>query len=281
MELEGFIDGMVEMSKTAIQQEESDYLGDDGLLYCGKCHTRKQTEIEILGRTRRPFCLCKCAAEKRDAEEAERKQKEYRATIDKLRKAGFPESDMESWTFENDDMSNKPITEAMKKYVQNFSNFRKAGKGLLLWGETGTGKTYAACEVANALVDEGYPVLVTNFSRIINELQGTFDKKQEYIDGFNRFSLIVIDDLSTERNTEFMNEQVFQIVDARYRAKLPMIITTNLSMREIKDPHDIAKKRIYERILERCHPIKVDGSNRRKAKVKEEYDEMQKMLGLG
>ena len=148
-----------------------------------------------------------------------------------------------------------------------------------MWGEVGTGKTFAACEVANALIDKGYPVLVTNFARIANQLQGTFEK-QEYIDRLNRYSLIVLDDLSSERNTEYMNEQIFQIVDARYRAQLPMIITTNLTMSELKNPQEIAKRRIYDRVLERCHPIRVSGTNKRKAKIKNDYADMQKMLGL-
>ena len=107
-----------------------------------------------------------------------------------------------------------------------------------------------------------------------------FDGKQEYIDSLNRFQLVVIDDLSAERDTEFMNEQIFQIVDARYRARLPMIITTNLSIDEIKTANTINKQRVYDRVLERCHPIKVEGRSKRKAKIREEYDSMQELLGL-
>nr|DAS46868.1 MAG TPA: Replicative helicase [Caudoviricetes sp.] len=279
MSVQNAVESLIEKSKTAIPTNDCDYIGEDGLLYCGKCHTKKQTEVMLFGTIRRPMCLCKCEAEKRDKEEAERKQADFGRKIKDLRRTGFPESNMQEWTFENDDMTNSRVTNAMKKYVENFDEMKKQGKGLLLYGNVGTGKTYAACEVANALIDKGYPVLVTNFARIINALQATFEK-QEYIDSFNRFSLLVIDDLGIERNTEFAKEQVFNIIDSRYRAGLPMIITTNLSIDKIKKPDDIENGRIYDRILERCFPIEVSGQSRRRKAIKESYDDMKNLLEL-
>lgn len=279
MSFEQIIDGVIEQCNANIPTNEEDYTDSEGFLVCGKCHTRKQTEVNILGKIQRPKCLCKCQTEKRDREAAEWKQKQFALKVQDLRRMGFPESDMQQWTFANDDMTNEKLTTAMQKYVENFSEFKKQGKGLLLHGTVGTGKTYAACEVANALVDKGYPVMVTNFARLINTLQGTFEK-QDYIDSLNRFVLLVIDDLGIERDTPFAKEQVYNIIDSRYRAGLPMIITTNLSMDKIKNPDDIENKRIYDRILERCHPIEVTGGSRRRKAVRESYSEMKEILGL-
>jgi DNA replication protein DnaC len=186
---------------------------------------------------------------------------------------------MQNWTFANDDHANEQITKAALKYVENFSDMLKMGKGLLLYGNTGTGKTYTACEIANALIDEGYPVLVTNFARILNTLQGTFEK-QDYIDSHNNYALLVIDDLGIERDTAYAKEQVFNIIDSRYRSGLPMIITTNLTMEKIKNPEDIENRRIYDRILERCFPIEVGGGSRRRKAVREDYEVMKNLLGL-
>lgn len=94
------------------------------------------------------------------------------------------------------------------------------------------GKTYAACEVANALIDKGYPVLVTNFARITNTIQGMYEGKQDYIDSLNEFQLLVIDDLGAERESAYMQEMVYNIIDSRYRAGLPMIYTTNISIEQ-------------------------------------------------
>ena len=279
MDVNAMVDALEARANVAIKAEEGDYIGDDGLLYCHKCNTRKQTEINILGRVRRPPCLCKCASEKLAAEEEERNRIKFEQRVKELRRMGFPESEMQNWTFANDDLTNEKITKAAQRYVENFSELRKAGKGLLLYGNTGTGKTYTACEIANALIDKGYPVLVTNFARILNTLQGTFEK-QEYIDGFNNFQLLVIDDLGIERDTAFAKEQVFNIIDSRYRSGLPMIITTNLTMEKIKNPEDIENRRIYDRILERCFPLEADGGSRRRKAVREDYETMKNLLGL-
>ena len=110
-------------------------------------------------------------------------------------------------------------------------------------------------------------------------MQGT-SEKQEYIDGFNNYQLLVIDDLGIERDTAYAKEQVFNIIDSRYRSGLPMIITTNLTMEKIKNPEDIENRRIYDRILERCFPIEVEGSSRRRKAVREDYEVMKNLLGL-
>lgn len=272
-------DNLSNKAAESIKAEQGDYIVD-GLLYCGNCKTAKQTRVTFMGVEKTPYCLCKCEAEKRDREEEAIRQQERERVIRDYRKMGFPDSEMESWTFGNDDMANPTLTKAMQAYVEKFADFKQMGKGLLLHGSVGTGKTYAACEVANALVDKGYPVLVTNFARLTNTIQGLFEGKQEYIDSLNRFTLLVIDDLGAERKSEFMQEMVYNIVDSRYRSGLPMIVTTNLDLSEITNPKDIGNSRIYDRILERCHPIAVTGSSRRRKAVREEYNEMQRMLGL-
>lgn len=255
---------------------EGDYYGENDLLYCGKCHTRKQTEVIIFGEVKRPYCLCKCEYERKEKEEQERKHREI---VDRLRVEGFPDRKMHDWTFANDDMQNERITKAMRNYVDNFTELKEQGKGLLLYGNCGTGKSFSACEIANALIDMGISVLVTNFAKILNELQNSFEK-QYYIDRLNNFSLLVIDDLGIERNTEYAKEQVYNIIDSRYRAGKPMIITTNLTMDKMKSTDDIDSMRIYDRILEKCFPIEFTGRNKRRKAVKEGYEDMKNLLGL-
>lgn len=279
MNLSSAIDGIERAAAERIKAVEGDYY-EDGLLMCGKCHTKKQTRITILGVERTPFCICKCEVERRDREEAERKRMEFEETVKKLRKAGFPESDMETWTFANADGSNERIMNAAKNYVANFNEFRKSGKGLLLFGTVGTGKTYAAACIANALIDKGYPVLMTNFARIANTVSGMWEGKQEYYDSLNRFPLLILDDLATERKTEYMQEIVFSVIDARYRAGLPLIVTTNLTSEELKHPSDISYQRTFSRLLEMTVPVEVKGKDKRLEKLRADIQPMKDLLGL-
>ena len=83
----------------------------------------------------------------------------------------------------------------------------KTRQGLLLWGDVGTGKTFIAGCIANALLDRGIPVLMTNFSRVLMRLTSNIaEDKNAFLDGLDAFRLLVIDDLGIERNTDFAQE---------------------------------------------------------------------------
>lgn len=275
----GMLETLEAKASESIKANEGDY-EVDGILYCGSCNTPKQTVVHLFGRTMKPFCLCKCAAEKRDQEKAEWERQQQRLRIESMRRDGFPDAEMQKWTFANDDNKNPKISQIAHKYVENFDVMRKKGKGLLLFGSVGTGKTFISACIANALIDQGYSCMVTNFARLTNTIQGMFDGKQDYLDRLNRFSLLVIDDLGSERDTEFMGEIVQNIIDGRSRAGLPLIITTNLSSEELKNPSDIRRQRIYSRLFELCVPVEVKGVDRRREKLKTEHDEFKELLGL-
>ena len=117
-----YLTNLVARAEEAIKTEEGDFI-KDGLLHCGKCGTPKQCRVKLLGKVISPKCLCKCEAERMKQEEEQAKRKEFLDRIKKHRKMGFPESQMESWTFENDDRSNEKLSNMAKRFVDNFSEF--------------------------------------------------------------------------------------------------------------------------------------------------------------
>lgn len=277
MDLAGTLAGIEAVAAAAIGTNEEDYIGTDGLMVCGKCHTKKQYKGVFLGLEKVVPSLCKCRAEEIEKERQAEEMRQRMRLASKLRRTGMQESDMQNWTFANSDNDNPRLMRAAQNYVDNFDELKRAGKGLLLYGDCGTGKTYAAACIVNALIDQGIPCLMTNFSRVLNTLW-SIEKKQEYIDAFNQYSLLVLDDLGAERQSEYVAEQVFDIIDGRCRAKLPMIVTTNLTLRELTAPQ--ANKRIYDRLLGMCHPVEVAGESRRRKKLKDDLSDMNKLLGL-
>ena len=256
------------------------YTGADGLLYCSNCHTAQQCRIEVFGVEKIVPCVCKCMNEAMEREKEQDALRAKMAEIKRFRSMGFADRDMSAHTFALDDGANPALTKAAKAYVDNFKDFRKQGKGLLLYGSVGTGKSFIAACIVNALIEKGYPCLMTNFSRLIDAVNATWGERQTYLDSLGQFSLIAIDDLGVERDTGYTNENVTVIVDSLYRAGVPLIITSNYTPKQLTGEDEIRRKRVYDRLLERCHPIEVTGESRRKEKGRKDYAAMKDILGL-
>lgn len=262
-------------------EAEGDYRSEDGLLMCGKCHAPKECVLHKSdGTTRTVLCACECSVA-RNAKEAEEKRKRDRMQyLDSMRRTGFPDAEMRKWTFTESDHADPKTENVARKYAANFNAMREKGIGLLLCGTVGTGKSFLAASIANALIDQGTPCLMTNFSRIISRISEKFGGDQKYLDDLNRFDLLIIDDLGAERDTEFTWEKVMDVIDARYRAGLPLIITTNLSMRQLSDQSDIRRQRVYSRLREMCVFLEVQGADRRGKKMQDKMADAKSLLGL-
>ena len=235
----------------------------DGLIHCKACKGQRQTVVPNFGKPGyfMPRCVCPCQAE------AERKRKEAAAQRERMerikrRKAqGLQDRYLYDYTFANDNGEN-PLMAKAHAYVEHWEEAFRNNTGLLLFGDVGTGKSFFAGCIANALLDRDVPVLMTNFPSILNRLTGMFSEdRAEFIASLELYDLLIIDDLGVERSTEYAMEQMFHVIDSRYRSRKPMIITTNLRLEEIKNPPDLAHARIYDRILERCAPILFAGKN--------------------
>ena len=150
-----------------------------------------------------------------------------------------------------------------KRYADAWDDMRRENNGLLLWGNTGNGKTFAAACIANELIDRGIPAMITSFPRILN---AGYDK-QEIIEQVHYYPLLVIDDLGAERSSEYAMETVYTVIDERYKAKKPLIVTTNLTLDELCKPKDMTYQRIYDRVFEMCTPLVFKGDNLRRDKA--------------
>ena len=264
------------------QLREDEYLGEDGLIYCSKCRTVRQKRIAVAGKTIEPRCMCACQTAAYEQREQERKHREFLDRVEKNRSVGLTDPVLRRHTFENDLGYNPQQMDMAKRFVQHWDEFKKDSMGLLLWGPVGTGKSFIAGCIANALLDKGVPVMMTNFARLLNRLTDMYaGDRNAYIDSFKRYPLMIIDDLGIERNSEYAREQVFSIIDSRYRSQLPMIVTTNLSLKKLKNPEDMARARIYERVLERCMPVRVNDQNIRELNKEANLERMKRLLEDG
>jgi len=171
-----------------------------------------------------------------------------------------------------------------RHYVQHWQKMREKGIGLLFWGPPGTGKTYAAACIANAFVeskeDFAPSVIMTTFGCILRRMLACGpQEREEYFDRLLRCHILILDDFGMERQTEFAREQVFNLINGRYLSGSPIIMTTNLTMQQLKNPQSMAEHRIYDRVLEMCVPVLFDGESLRREKASEKLRFYKDLIG--
>ena len=109
---------------------------------------------------------------------------------------------------------------------------------LLLMGGYGTGKTHLAAAIANYAVQMGVPTLFLTVPDLLDSLRFAFDSTdttfEERFEQIRNCELLILDDFGTQIATSWAQEKLFQIINYRYINKLPLVITTNLSMEEIE-----------------------------------------------
>ena len=206
------------------------------------------------------------------------KEFERMQRLNMLKSLCFEDHALYSWTFDKDNGKN-PVMKVARDYVDKWSDALSGNTGLVLWGDVGTGKTFFAACIANALVEQNVSVKMTNFSTILNDLFTESDKNK-YLNRLNDHSLLIIDDLGIERGTEYALEQVYNVIDTRYKSGKPLIITTNLTLDELKYPTDIPHKRIYDRVLGMCVPVMFNGMNFRKEEAAAKMEAAKKLFGM-
>ena len=261
-------------AEAANPPQDGDYTVD-GLLYCGHCHTPKQCLAP------NPFgdpflvpvpCQCKKEADQK-AEKARQREKN-----EELRRQAFDTDGMYAKTFANDDGRTPTLTTISRNFAERIAQPDKTKwRGMILFGEIDGGKSHAAAAIVNELTDRGIPCLMRTLISLVNDLYKATDKN-EYLSSLDRYRLLVLDDLGAERESSWMFENTYQIIDYRTRSGLPMIITANLTWDEIKNPRYERNKRIYSRVIEACHPEEVKATGRRSQSAAEQYQEMREAL---
>ncbi len=268
-------------------KNEKDYVGDDGLLYCGECGEAKEAalpdELKSMfpGKKTRPR-MCRCDRERADMEEKAEREQQAKNRIDALRSDGLYSELYKKCRFENDDRRDERGSRIAMNYAEHFDEYAQCEAGLMFWGNVGTGKSYLAACIANALIDRYYTVIMAPLQTLVADMTENYNENRDAVLArVENADLLIIDDLGVERSTDYMLEHVFDLINTRYLAKKPMIVTTNLSPAQLKEDTDLRKVRVYDRLEEMCQPIKIGGESRRKAIGKEKTELFRRILAAG
>ena len=254
---------------------KEDYIGEDALLHCGICGEAKEAYVpkELFFGKDRHSRNCRCVREYHEAQDAESERTRHLHEVERLKRNCFRYSNFTDVTFENSKIKNKQFVYC-QDYVHNWEESKEKNIGLLFWGDVGTGKTYLAACIANALIEQEVSVRMLNFSHILN---AGFDTKNELLEDICRCSLLIIDDFGSERETEYGLEIIHSVLDARYSSGKPMIVTTNLPLQTIQNPTDVMHKKIYDR-LANCVPVQFTGKSFRKEIGSQKMDDFRQII---
>ena len=229
MEITAEIRALIDKAAVGMELAGDEYIDPaDGLIHCKKCGGQRQTVVPCFGKSSyfMPRCICQCQREAEEQRKAAEERQRRMERIKRRKAQGLQDRYLYDYTFSNDNRQN-PLMDKAHAYVENWKEAYKSNIGLLLFGDVGTGKSFFAGCIANALLDRDIPVLITNFPSILNRLTGMFSEDRvEFIASLGMYDLLILDDLDA-----------------------------------IKNPPDLAHARIYDRILERCAPILFAGKN--------------------
>ena len=263
---------------------DDDIVNEDGFRVCAVCGEAKQAWFEVPGLiplSKRPR-MCKCERDRREAEDAEEKRQKLLQRIEYYRVKGLSDPRYRECTFERDDGADRKAGEICKAYVKNWEWVKENNAGLMMWGDVGGGKTFFAACIANALIDQGIQVVMTNIPQLITNMKRNFEAERgNILHMIANVPLLVLDDVGIERDTSYSNELAYEILNTRYNAKKPLIVTTNLTMEAIRTINDTTYKRMYERIIEMCpKPVKVVSTGRRQQAARSKMEQMMAQFGL-
>lgn len=141
----------------------------------------------------------------------------------------------------------------------------KAGTGSYVWGDPGTGKTYAAAAAVRLSLKEGKTAKLITSKRLLDGIKEGYDTGDSYvIETAENVQLLVLDDLGAERPTDWAIETLSRLIDTRYMSDRPTIITSNYKLGELRDLWGgVPGARIASRIAGACKLINFVGADRR------------------
>jgi DNA replication protein DnaC len=157
-----------------------------------------------------------------------------------------------------------PIVAATRRFTDAIDSKLDAGRGLWFMGQVGTGKTTLAMLVSKAALEAGRSVAIYSLPRLLNEIRDTHRAERSHVDLLDRLTavdLLHIDDVGAERTTDWVLEELYSIVNARYEDQRSMVITTNI-VDHAALCEQIAERTV-SRLTEMCDQLPLAGDDKR------------------
>jgi DNA replication protein DnaC len=164
------------------------------------------------------------------------------------------------------DLQTKIAVNEVRAFVDDLDARLAEGRGLWLFGDTGTGKTTLAMLISKAALEAGRTVAIYSLPKLLARIRRTYDSEpggDSYLSFFERLTsvdLLHIDDLGAEKRSDWVLEQLYALVNERYEAQRSVLITTNLPHLELEEQ---IGSRTVSRLTQMCDEVEVRGDDRR------------------
>lgn len=201
--------------------------------------------------------------EKFRKEEMNKKIKQYYGT-------DFITKQFKIKTLDNFITNNKNIKTklAAQKFIQKFNKMKN---GIIFVGTNGTGKTHISIAIANELMKQNVPVIFGTLTDLLEKYKDNCknNTENELIKLYTKVDLLIIDDLGVEFMNDWMLSKLFVIINERIKNELPIIITTNYDMDQLKQRLSIQNKlcettnSIISRLCYMCYRVECKGNDYR------------------
>ena len=175
-----------------------------------------------------------------------------------------PVSDMDR------DLQTKAAVAEVRAYIDDLDARLAQGRGLWLFGDTGTGKTTLAMLISKAALEAGRTVAIYSLPKLLARIRRTYDSEpggDSYLSFFERLTsvdLLHIDDLGAEKRSDWVLEQLYALINERYETERSVVITTNLPHQELEEQ---IGPRTVSRLTQICDEVPLFGDDRRFGKV--------------
>ena len=268
-----------EMIKSIMKNQknnDNDYYNENNVLVCGKCHTEKEY---ITPSGRKIPCLCECRCRELELEEKQHLKKD------------FIRNNIRYIDIEYRNIYFKDVNELEQEYdwsykfVNEFETFKKMNTGLYIFGEVGNGKTTIASAIANELLERQYRVMMIPTNQAIYKINNGDGNTQENINHFKQtlldMDLIVLDDFGATRETAYQLEKIYNLINFLYENRKVIIITSNITRKDLGEETDLTKKRIFDRIIEMTYGCFVRKAGLRKELAKDKQKMIKEIFNKG
>jgi DNA replication protein DnaC len=164
------------------------------------------------------------------------------------------------------DLQTKIAVSQVRGYVDDLDSQLAEGRGLWIWGDTGTGKTTLAMLISKAALEAGRTVAIYSLPKLLARIRRTYDSEaggDSYLSFFERLTsvdLLHIDDLGAEKRSDWVLEQLYALINERYETQRSMMITTNLEHEQLEEQ---IGPRTVSRLAQICEEVRIVGDDRR------------------